>query len=74
MADTFDAMTSRRSYRDAMAELHAFQVIEENAGTQFDPEVARVAVAMFRNIQRDQKGTQPVKERLQGKLVRVTNS
>ena len=74
VADTFDAMTSRRSYRDAMAELHAFQVIEENAGTQFDPEVARVAVAMFRNIQRDQKGTQPVKERLQGKLVRVTNS
>lgn len=72
VADTFDAMTSKRSYRDAMAELHAFQVIEENAGSQFDPDVARVAVTLFRNIHRDQKGGQVIKERLQGRLVRVS--
>jgi HD-GYP domain-containing protein (c-di-GMP phosphodiesterase class II) len=41
MADTFDAMTSDRPYREAMPIHAALEEIEAHAGSQFDPEVAR---------------------------------
>ena len=41
LADAFDAMTSRRVYRDAMSIRRAVAEIEKGAGTQFDPVVAR---------------------------------
>jgi HD-GYP domain-containing protein (c-di-GMP phosphodiesterase class II) len=42
LADAFDAMTSRRIYRDAMDIDHAISQIEEGIGTQFDEKTARV--------------------------------
>jgi len=40
VADTFDAMTSERPYREAMSDETACAEIERCKGTQFDPEVA----------------------------------
>ncbi|HEG44522.1 MAG TPA: HD domain-containing protein [Phycisphaerales bacterium] len=42
LADAFDAMTSRRVYRDAMSIKRATAEIEKNLGTQFDSEVGRI--------------------------------
>jgi HD-GYP domain-containing protein (c-di-GMP phosphodiesterase class II) len=42
LADAFDAMTSRRVYRDAMDIDHAISQIEEGIGTQFDEKAAKV--------------------------------
>jgi len=39
LADTFDAMSSTRSYRPGMARQHVLEEIERCAGTQFDPEL-----------------------------------
>jgi HD-GYP domain-containing protein (c-di-GMP phosphodiesterase class II) len=39
VVDTFDAVTSRRSYRDAGGVERAFAVLEEAAGSQLDPAV-----------------------------------
>jgi len=39
VADTFDAVTSRRSYRDAGGLERAFTVLKEAAGSQLDPAV-----------------------------------
>ncbi len=44
VADAFDAMTSRRAYRKALTFEEALKEIYENAGTQFDPYVARKAI------------------------------
>ena len=41
LADAFDAMTSKRVYRDAMSIQRALEEIEKGIGTQFDEEVAR---------------------------------
>ncbi|MCL2723889.1 MAG: response regulator [Polyangiaceae bacterium] len=41
VADTYDAMTSNRSYRRALPHEVAVAEIERCSGTQFDPEVAR---------------------------------
>jgi len=45
LADAFDAMTSRRVYRDAMSIRRALAEIEKGLGTQFDEEVGRVFLA-----------------------------
>jgi len=44
IADSFDAMTSDRPYRRALAIDRALDEISEGAGTQFDPEVVKVFV------------------------------
>jgi diguanylate cyclase (GGDEF)-like protein/putative nucleotidyltransferase with HDIG domain len=44
IADTFDAMTSERSYRDALSEEVAMSEIQKNAGVQFDPELVKVFI------------------------------
>lgn len=43
-ADAFDAMTHDRPYRAALPVEKAFSVIEEGAGTQFDPQVSAAAL------------------------------
>jgi HD-GYP domain-containing protein (c-di-GMP phosphodiesterase class II) len=49
VADAYDAMTSDRPYRPGMAAEVAFQILRENAGTQFDPVVVDVFVNVWRN-------------------------
>jgi HD-GYP domain-containing protein (c-di-GMP phosphodiesterase class II) len=44
VADTFDAMTSDRAYRRALAPERALAELERCAGTQFDPEIVAVFV------------------------------
>jgi len=44
IVDAFDAMTSRRVYREEMSFDEALERIKEAAGTQFDPEVVDVFV------------------------------
>lgn len=47
IADSFDAMTSGRCYRAPMEVERALAIITEEAGKQFDPELARLFVACF---------------------------
>lgn len=42
VADSFDAMTSKRSYRDSLPIYVVKEEIKKNSGTQFDPEIAEV--------------------------------
>ena len=42
VADAYDAMTSNRSYRDAMPQEKVRAEIEKGRGTQFDPECADI--------------------------------
>jgi HD-GYP domain-containing protein (c-di-GMP phosphodiesterase class II) len=46
LADTFDAMSSTRSYRPALPREHVLREIEKGSGTQFDPRI----VDAFRGI------------------------
>ncbi len=47
VADTYDAMTSRRSYRDILPQAAAREEIEKGIGTQFDPVFARIMLQMI---------------------------
>lgn len=46
LADTFDAMSSTRSYRGAMDREKVLEEIRTCAGTQFDPELAKLFVEL----------------------------
>ncbi len=48
VADTFDAMTSDRPYRQALPAEVAIQELIDYSGTQFDPNVAGAFVELFR--------------------------
>lgn len=48
VADIFDALTSSRSYRGAFDWQKALSIIEEEAGTVSDPNLARIFTAMIR--------------------------
>jgi HD-GYP domain-containing protein (c-di-GMP phosphodiesterase class II) len=47
--DAFNAMTTDRPYRSAVSIEAAIVELEDNAGTQFDPEVVSVLVAQVRD-------------------------
>ena len=49
VADTYDAMTSNRPYREAFSKAQAIAEITRCAGTQFDPAVARAMVEILEN-------------------------
>lgn len=50
VADTYDAMTSKRSYRDVLPQDVVINELEKGKGNQFDPEIAQI---MIRIIEED---------------------
>lgn len=48
IADCWDAMTSKRSYRDPLPEQKALTEIIENSGKQFNPEIVAVFLKMMK--------------------------
>ncbi len=65
VADAYDAMTENRPYRKAMSKEEALQEIAKHAGTQFDPEIARIFIAIITKDQEDTgiKGTVDILEK-----------
>ena len=49
IADTFDAMTSKRSYRDPLPLKLVIDEIKRCSGTQFDPEITKVFLGLLEN-------------------------
>lgn len=49
VADAFDAMTSKRVYRDSLSIDIVISEIEKNKGTQFDPEIAEAFLDILKN-------------------------
>lgn len=49
VGDTFDALTSNRPYRKGLDPEKAIAIIEENKGTQFDPECADALIRCYRD-------------------------
>lgn len=49
VADTFDAMTSKRTYRDALPIEIVISEFEKCSGSQFDPEIANVFLGILKN-------------------------
>ena len=46
IADSFDAMVSRRSYKEAMSVEDALEEIRRNLGTQFDPTLGQLFIRL----------------------------
>jgi HD-GYP domain-containing protein (c-di-GMP phosphodiesterase class II) len=55
IADTYDAITSSRIYREGMNAEVAFEELIQFSGTQFDPKLASTFVEAMRHFQRSQK-------------------
>jgi putative nucleotidyltransferase with HDIG domain len=51
VCDVFDALRTRRPYRDAWESARALTYIEERAGTEFEPEAATAFVTMMRKAE-----------------------
>jgi len=49
VADAWDAMLSRRSYRDSMSFEYALKEIKRNKGTQFSPKVVDAFIKIIEN-------------------------
>jgi len=45
LADVFDALVSRRCYKDAFSYDEAFRIIQESLGTHFDPELGKLFIS-----------------------------
>ena len=51
IADVFDALTSRRPYKDAWQEDLAIGYITDHAGTHFDPDLVAIFLEQLPKIQ-----------------------
>ena len=49
ICDSFDAMTSKRVYKEALTVEYAVSEIEKNKGTQFDPQLADAFIELVRD-------------------------
>ncbi|SET56688.1 HDIG domain-containing protein [Oceanobacillus limi] len=56
VADVFDAMSSKRIYRDEIDYNVVLTVLQENKGTQFDPEIVDIFISLYK----EQKITPPI--------------
>ena len=53
VADVYDALTSRRSYKEPWSEERVAQFLLEQAGRHFDPEIVQIALELlgyFRSV------------------------
>ena len=53
VADTFDAMTSKRIYRDELNLEYTLNEIRKNKGSQFDPEIVDIFLSLFEHQQKN---------------------
>ena len=52
VCDVYDALRTKRPYRDAWESERALEYIESRAGTEFDPDVAQAFCSMMRQLDR----------------------
>jgi len=52
VVDTYDALVSRRSYKEAITFEETERIIMENAGKQFDPEIVRVFIEVKEQLRK----------------------
>ncbi len=50
LADVYDALTSKRSYKESFPEEQALEIIKEQSGKHFDPEVVRAFFEIYEII------------------------
>ena len=50
IADAYDAMTTDRPYRKKLSDAKALNIIQENSGSQFDPDVVEAFHKVIYNI------------------------
>ena len=63
VADAYDAMTSKRSYRKTIPQQEVREEIVKGAGTQFDPDYARIMVHLIdMDIEYDMKEREEIRE------------
>ncbi len=63
VADAYDAMTSKRSYRDPIPQQRVREELVKGLGTQFDPEFAKVMLRLIdRDIGYEMKERREIKE------------
>lgn len=58
VADVFDALVSKRVYKEAMPPEQAFAVLEEEAGSHFDPQIVEVFLILRKDVEDYLKQTQ----------------
>ena len=51
LADVFDALVSKRCYKDSFSYDKAFEIIEESIGTHFDPYLATEFIACRKDLE-----------------------
>ena len=56
LADVFDALVSKRCYKEPMSYDKAFGLIEEEKGTHFDPELAQIFIELREEIEKIAEG------------------
>lgn len=58
IADTFDAMTTNRPYRNALPMEIAFRELQAHAGRQFDAELVQIFIEDLSSLQDEEKNTE----------------
>jgi len=53
VADSYDAMTSHRTYAPSLARRQAIEELKRNAGTQFDPDVVKIMVEILEEEEKE---------------------
>lgn len=51
VVDTYDVMTHKRVYKDAVSHIEAIEELKRCAGTQFDPEIVKSFVEIFGSLE-----------------------
>ena len=59
VADVFDALISKRCYKDAMPLEKAYAIIREESGTHFDPVVVEVFFVVAKDIEKKRETAEP---------------